>query len=138
MARIPKISCQVEEFLEQAKEIMKNEECVIINNEEWADGRENKTRTFMTEKNLKRKDVVSVLNKLDVKNYAYTEEDRNRNFTKQEVWFFGIHEYIVDEYVDLYVKVKKLTLDEDYIKVMSFHPERPSRAEEKLTFPYQD
>lgn len=58
---------------------------MIINDDEWADGRENKTRTYMTEKNLKRLDVIRVLQKLQVRNYAYTEEDRNRNFAKQEV-----------------------------------------------------
>lgn len=136
MATIPKSPRQVEEFLERVKEVLKKEDCVIINDDEWADGRENKTRTYMTEKNLKRLDVIRVLQKLQVRNYAYTEEDRNRNFAKQEVWFFGINEYMVDEVDELYVKFKMITLDEEYIKVMSFHPERPSKAEEKLNFPY--
>lgn len=97
MATIQKTPCQVEEFLEQVKEILKKENCVIINDDEWADGRENKTRTYMAEKNLKRIDIIRVLNKLQVENYSYTEEDRNKNFADQEVWFFGISEYMVDE-----------------------------------------
>lgn len=85
MATIPKTPCQVEEFLSQVKEILQKEACVIINDDEWADGRENKTRTFMAEKNLKALDVIKTLQKLQVKNYAYTEEDRNKNFAGQEV-----------------------------------------------------
>lgn len=90
MATIPKTPCQVEAFLEQVKKILKKEECVIINDDKWADGRENKTRTYIAEKNLKRLDVINVLQKLQVENYAYTEKDRNKNFAEQEVWIFGI------------------------------------------------
>ena len=136
MAAILKSPCQVEEFLRQVREILKKEECVIINVEQWADGRENKTRTYMAEKNFSRSDIIKVLQKLQVKHYAYTEEDRNKNFAGQEVWFLGITECMVDDVEALYIKLKIITLDEDYVKVMSFHPERPSQSEEKLTFPY--
>ncbi len=138
MATIQKTPWQVEEFLGQVKEILQKETCVILNDEEWDDGRENKTRTYMAEKNLKAADVIRTLQKLQVKNYAYTEEDRNKNFAGQEVWFFGINECMVDEVEELYIKMKKLTIDEDYLKVMSFHPERPSKDEKKLTFPYDE
>lgn len=138
MAIILKTPCQVEEFLKQVNEVLKDEECVIINNGEWADGRENKTRNYMTEKHLKRIDVIQVLQKLQVDNYAYTQEDRNKNFEGQEVWIFGRTEYIVDEMEKLYIKLKKITLDEDYIKVMSFHPEKPPKKDDELTFPYQE
>ena len=136
MAIIQKTPCQVEEFLKQVNKILRDEECIIVNDEEWADGRENKTRNYMTEKNLKRIDVIQVLQKLQVDNYAYTEEDRNKNFEGQEVWIFGRTEYIVDEREKLYIKLKKLTLNEEYIKVMSFHPENPPNKNAELTFPY--
>lgn len=137
MADILKTPCEVEEFLEQVKEILTREECVIINDDEWADGRENKTRMYMTEKNLKRTDIIRVLQELQVKNYAYTGEDRNKNFSGQEVWLFGIRKCMVDEIDELYIKLKKVTIDEDYLKVMSFHPEKPLKTGDKLTFPYE-
>lgn len=137
MARIPKSLCEVEEFLLRMNEILKKEKNVKINNAEWADGRVNKTRLYMAEKNIKKDDITQVLQKLQAENYSYTEADRNENFKGQDVWIFGIKEHMVDEMENIYIKLKKITIKEDYIVVVSFHPEKPPNKGDELTFPYQ-
>jgi len=137
MAYVQKTPCEVEEYLSQVTKILAREEHVIINDDEWAEGHENKTRTYMTEKNLKRVDIIKVLQDLKICNYSYTDEDRNKHFAGQEVWLFGSKQCMVDEMDELYIKIKIVTLDDDYLKVMSFHPEKPLREEDKLRFPYQ-
>lgn len=136
MAKVQKNPCEIQNFLNMLTSILKTEEHVIINDDEWADGRVNKTRAYMAETGIKRADIIEVLKKLKVSNYAYTEEDRNKNYAGQEFWFFGIRECLVDKLEHYYIKLKIRQIDDDYLLVMSFHPEQPAKPELKLTFPY--
>ena len=91
-------------FLEQAKNCLTEESSWMINNKTWANGRVNKTQTFMAEKNLKDEDVADVIKELQVSNYCYTVEDRNANYPNEFFWIFGITMVIVDSEEDLYIK----------------------------------
>lgn len=123
-------------FLEQAKNCLTEESSWMINNKTWANGRVNKTQTFMAEKNLKDEDVADVIKELQVSNYCYTVEDRNANYPNEFFWIFGITMVIVDSEEDLYIKLKIRKFEEDYLLVMSFHPEQTTSSEDALTFPY--
>lgn len=127
----------VEDFLTTTREILEDDEDWQINVQEWA-GKINKTRSFMAEKNLKRKDIKQVVSKLSVENYCYTRDDTNDKFPNEQFWFFGINQNIVDEDIDLYIKLKIRKIADESLLVMSFHPECPERPEDKLQFPYKN
>ena len=127
---------EVIKFLEQAKNCLIEETTWTINNETWANGRVNKTQAFMAERNLKDEDVADVIKELQVSNYCYTVEDRNANYPNEFFWIFGITMVIVDSEEDLYIKLKIRKFEEDYLLVMSFHPEQTTSSEDALTFPY--
>lgn len=130
-------SDKVEMFLEQVKEILKDDENWTINDEPWV-GKVNKTLRYMTEKNLKKKDIKLIIEELTIDNYCATKPDTNTNFKGEWVWEFGVTKTIVDEAEDLYIKLKIRKFDDDYLLVMSFHPEEPDRPEKKLEFPYKN
>lgn len=123
-------------FLNQAKACLDDESLWTINNELWANGRVNKTQAFMAEKNLHDDDVAEVIMDLQVSNYCYTADDRNTNFPNETFWFFGITRMIIDSEEKLYIKLKIRKFDDDFLLVMSFHPEQPNSSDNELTFPY--
>ena len=126
----------VEEFLITTREVLEHDEDWQINMQEWA-GKINKTRNFMAEKGLRRKDIKQVVVQLSVENYCYTRDDTNDKFPNEQFWFFGIKQTIIDEDIDLYIKLKIRRIAGETLLVMSFHPECPERQEDKLQFPYK-
>ena len=127
---------KVELFLEQVKEILKNDENWDINDTPWV-GKVNKTLRYMTEKNLKKKDFKPIIEELTLENYCATKHDTNKNFKDDWIWEFGITKTVVDDAEDLYIKMKIRKFEDDYLLVMSFHPEEPNKPEKKLQFPYR-
>ena len=123
-------------FLAQVNQAI-DEGRVQVNNSQWI-GKENKTLTFMAERNLKSEDLYNVIKELTPENYCATKPDINQNFKNEEIWEFGITKTFSDEEEDLYIKLKVRTLKGKYLLVMSFHPERPDRVEKKLQFPYMN
>lgn len=128
---------KVEAFLEQVKEILKDDENWNINAEPWV-GKVNKTLRYMTEKNLKKKDIKPIIEELALENYCDTKPDINVNFKGEYIWEFGIAKTLVDERENLYIKLKIRKFDDDILLVMSFHPEEPDKPEKKLQFPYKN
>lgn len=128
---------KVEAFLKQVKEILKDDENWNINDEPWV-GKVNKTLRYMTEKNLKKKDIKPIIKELTLENYSSTKPDKNMKFKNEYIWEFGITKMLVDDIDDLYIKLKIRKFDDDYLLVMSFHPEEPGRPEKKLQFPYRN
>lgn len=122
-------------FLTTTKELLKNDEDWQVNMKEWA-GKTNKTRAFMAETGITRNDIKQIVCELSVKNYCYTRDDVNEKFPNEQFCFFGITKNIIDEDVDLYIKLKIRKFDTDYLLIMSFHREQPGRPEDKLQFPY--
>lgn len=129
----------VKQFLMQVQGILDDDtkERCRINNSEWAGNRVNKTRLYMAETGLKLCDIKEVIKELGVENYSSTKDDRNPNFPNECVWEFGITKNLVDAEEDFYVKLKIRQLDDTILLIMSFHPEKPTRPEDKLPFPYR-
>lgn len=123
-------------FLNQVKLLLDDDSSWEINNCMWAGNRVNKTQLYLAEKNLSDDDVANVIRELQVCNYCYTEDDRNSNFPNEQFWFFGITRLIVDVEEDYYIKLKIRKFEDDYLLVMSFHPEQPKCPEDRLAFPY--
>ena len=98
----------------------------------------NKTREYMAETGIKKLDIMKVIKELRVCNYSYTTLDRNENFAGDQIWIFGTKFRPVDETHDIYIKLKIQELGEEYLRILSFHPESPTQTEGKLTFPYKD
>lgn len=131
---------EVEHFLKEAHQIIKSTagcRCQL-NDASWAGGRVNKTRQFMYETGYKKEDMLKVISRLTVHNYSYTAQDVNRNFPNENVWIFGTRAEIVDKDYDLYIKLKIRTIREDYLVLMSFHPEEPDDEGKRLKFPYSN
>lgn len=128
----------VEAFLEKVQEILLTEEKVNINSAPWAGDRVNKTRQYMAETGIGKKDILKVIVELGVKNYSSTKKDKNPKFPDEYVWEFGITKNLIDKDEDLYIKLKVRKIREEYLLIMSFHPEQPANIEDKLTFPYAD
>ncbi|MBD5539857.1 MAG: type II toxin-antitoxin system MqsR family toxin [Lachnospiraceae bacterium] len=131
---------EVEHFLKEARQIIAStagKRCQL-NDADWAGGRENKTRRFMSETGYKKEDMLKVINDLNVHNYSYTAPDVNPNFPNENVWVFGTRAEIVDKDYDLYIKLKIRNIRENYLVLMSFHPEEPDDERKKLRFPYSN
>lgn len=129
---------EVENFLTEVKELSLCDELTIINSVVWANGRVNKTRQYMAETGIVKEDILKVIRQLDITNYSSTKEDRNVNFPDEYVWEFGISQSMIDHEENLYIKLKIREIDDKYLLIMSFHPEQPSKAEDKLMFPYRN
>lgn len=127
---------EVNTFLNQVKVCLDDDSLWKINDEPWAGGRVNKTQAFLAEKNLHDDDVAEVIRELQVVNYCYTADDRNANFPNETFWFFGITRFMIDSEEKLYIKLKIRKLEDEFLLVMSFHPEQPSDQDNELTFPY--
>lgn len=83
----------------------------------------------LAEMGLPRSAPRNVVRSLTIRNYCFTDEDRDRT---GEVWVFG--KGIYDE--PFYIKLKLDQIDGLYIvKCLSFHPEKP--GSKPLMFPYQ-
>ncbi len=131
---------EVEHFLKEARQIITSNagrRCQL-NDAGWAGGRVNKTRRFMYETGCKKEDMLKVISGLTVHNYSYTAPDVNRNFPNENVWVFGTRAEIVDKDYDLYIKLKIRNIRENYLVLMSFHPEEPDDERKKLKFPYSN
>jgi hypothetical protein len=127
---------EVNTFLDQAKACLDDESLWEINKETWTGVRVNKTQAFLAEKNLHDDDVAEVLKELQVSNYSYTVDDRNTNFPNETFWIFGMTRSIIDSEVKLYIKLKIRKFEDEFLLVMSFHPEQPFGPDNELTFPY--
>ena len=127
----------VETFLKKAKACLDDDTLWKINDDMWANGRVNKTQLFLARKNLHDDDIAEIIRKLQVANYCYTADDRNANFPNETFWFFGITTFIIDSEEKLYIKMKIRKLEDEFLLVMSFHPEQPADLHNELTFPYE-
>jgi len=92
----------------------------------------------MAETGIDKETIVGVIKELDVSNYCATKPDCNLNFPNEYVWEFGITKNLVDRDEELYIKLKIRKIEEEYLLIMSFHPEQPARPEDKLKFPYNN
>ena len=128
---------EVQNFLDKAKALILEEGRVILNNEPWR-GKVNKTLTYMAESGVQQKDMEKVVCELNITNYSYTADDRNIHFIGEEVWIFGITKNIIDQDVDLYIKLKVCIRGEETLLIMSFHPENLEYGGQKLEFPYKE
>ena len=128
---------EVESFLKVVNELVCDDERTAINSAPWA-GRVNKTRQYMAETGIDKETIIGVIKELDVSNYCATKPDCNLNFPNEYVWEFGITKNLVDRDEKLYIKLKIRKIEEEYLLIMSFHPEQPARPEDKLKFPYNN
>lgn len=126
---------EVNTFLNRAKACL-SDASWHINTETWANGRINKTQTYLAEKNLKDDDVAEIIRELQIFNYCYTANDRNVNYSNETFWVFGTTKFIIDSEEKLYIKLKIRQFENEYLLVMSFHPEQPVDPGTELTFPY--
>lgn len=127
----------VQDFLTQVKSLLYEKGRCSINNSPWV-GKANKTQIYMAEMGISMEDIKAVIGELKVRNYSATKDDRNSNFQGECVWEFGIRKKLVEVEEDLYIKLKIRKIEEDYLLIMSFHPEQPFREADKLQFPYKD
>lgn len=128
---------EVRKFLENVKNLIRKGR-VTINNKPWKGNRVNKTLAYMAETGLRQKDIEEVICELQVADYCYTTDDRNDNFKGEKVWIFGTSKDMIDQDTDLYIKLKIRRIRDDFLLIMSFHPETPGGNEQKLNFPYRE
>lgn len=128
----------VDLFLTTVKHKLDSGDSWQINNQEWAGGKQNKTRIYMAETGITAEDIKKVVKELSIANYSSTQDDTNIRFPNEKVWIFGITKNMVDQEEDLYIKLKLRKLNDEYLLIMSFHPEQPGRPEDKLQFPYKN
>lgn len=128
----------VNAFLNQAKACLNDASGWTINNESWAGTRVNKTQAFLAERNLRDEDVAEIIRELQVTNYCYTSNDRNEHFPNETFWVFGVTRLVVDSDERLYIKLKIRKFENEFLLVMSFHPEQPRDPNDELTFPYAE
>lgn len=136
MGKYQKEKDEVGEYLESVKGLIRKGR-VTINNKPWKD-RANKTLAYMAETGLCQKDIEEIIYELQVADYCYTADDRNEYFKDEQVWIFGTTKDIIDQDIDLYIKLKIRRIREEFLLIMSFHPERPRWDEQKLSFPYKE
>lgn len=128
---------EVRAFLKKVHVLAQSEEHTMINSRSWA-GKVNKTRQYMAETGIRAPVIRQIVRELRVCNYSSTKDDKNDNYINEKVWIFGITKNIVDQNEDLYIKLKIKKFEEDELLIMSFHPEQPMKAEDKLKFPYKN
>ncbi len=138
MAEYQKQKEEVQMFLNHMKAILPRKGNISINIWPWKGNRVNKTQAYMAETGISLDDIIKVLYELQVCHYSYTADDRNINYKNEQVWIFGIRKNLVDEDVDIYIKLKIRKLDNDILLIMSFHPENPGCDEQRLKFPYRE
>lgn len=124
-------------FLEKVRALTYQEESIVINNLPWK-GKVNKTRRYMDETGIKKKDILEVIRELSVENYSSTQDDINNYFKGEQVWMFGITKNLVDCDEKIYIKLKIRKIGNEQLLIMSFHPEEPKNKNDKLDFPYKN
>lgn len=138
MSKYRKDKNEVQDFLDKVKSLISKQNRIQINAMPWKGDRVNKTLAYMAETGISQKDIENIICELQVAHYSYTADDRNVNFKEEQVWIFGITKNIIDQDVDLYIKLKIRVLGEEILLVLSFHPENPGCIGQKLTFPYKE
>lgn len=136
MAKYIKSREEVEDFLGVINNLIEVDGIIQINNQPWK-GKENKTLRYMAETGIKKKDIIKVIQELEVQNYSSTKDEANPNFAGEKVWEFGITKNMVDRDEKLYIKLKVRKLADEILVIMSFHPEEPKDKDSILTFPYK-
>lgn len=84
MSKHTKGQVEVELFLEKVRGLTYKEENIIINNLPWK-GKVNKTRRYMDETGITKKDILEVVRELSVENYSSTQDDVNNYFKGEQV-----------------------------------------------------
>lgn len=138
MAEYQKTEEEVQEFLNTVKSIILKGGKTKVNDKPWKGNKVNKTLAYMAETGITQKDMEKVICELKTSNYSYTADDRNANFKNEQMWFFGITKDMIDKDEDLYIKLKIRVIGEDFLLIMSFHPETLNDMNQKLTFPYRE
>lgn len=128
---------EVRDFLKKVKKLIA-EGKVQINNLPWKGNRVNKTLAYMAETGIQKEAIEKVICELDITNYCYTDDDHNVHFKEEKVWIFGITKNMIDQSVDLYIKLKIRVVGDENLLIMSFHPEEPAYDKRKLEFPYKE
>lgn len=135
MARYQKSRTEVISFLENAKTVIVKGDHVQLNSRPWK-GKVNKTLAYMARTGITKKDIENVICELQLAHYSYTADDQNDYFKNEQVWIFGITKDLIDEDVDLYIKLKIRSVGGDMLLIMSFHPQETDSDDKKLKFPY--
>lgn len=138
MAVYQKDKEEVQKFLNTMKILITKKDKIQMNVAPWSGNRVNKTQAYMAETGIDQDDIVKILSELQVCHYSYTADDRNKNFKNELVWIFGIRRHLIDEDVDLYIKLKIRIIDDEFLLIMSFHPEEPGCDGHRLKFPYKE
>lgn len=137
MAGYQKDKEEVQRFLDHVKDIILKGKNIHINNLPW-NNRVNKTLAYMAETGIHQQDIEKIICELQIFNYCYTTDDRNKNFKDEQFWIFGITKNIIDKDEDLYIKLKIRIIGEEILLIMSFHPEEYDHKSKKLEFPYKE
>ena len=139
MAKVIMTVQKVKQFLSIVCELLETDDTWEINNKRWANGKVNKTRTYMAETGVGPDVIREVVKELRVKHYSSTEDDYNSNFKHEQVWKYGITKNLIDKDEKLYIKLKvRQFKNGEYLLIMSFHPECPEDIQDELKFPYAD
>ena len=138
MARYQKDEKEVRKFLDNVKSIILSGGNITINNAPWKGNKINKTLIYMAETRISKQDIEKVICELQVSNYSYTADDKNKRFKYEQVWMFGITKNMVDKDENLYIKLKIRVIKEEILLIMSFHPEEIDNMNQKLEFPYKE
>lgn len=138
MAEYRKEKEEVQEFLDKVKSLISKQNRIHVNTAPWKGNRVNKTLAYMAETGISQKDIEEIVCELQIMHYSYTADDRNVNFKNEQVWIFGITKNIIDQDVNLYIKLKIRIIGEEILLIMSFHPENPRYNDQRLKFPYKE
>ena len=138
MAKYKKSEEEVQRFLDNVRTLISGGTNIQINCAPWKGNRVNKTLAYMAETGVDQKDMERVICELQISNYSYTADEVNIHFRNEQVWIFGITKNMVDKDEDLYIKLKIRTFEDEFLLIMSFHPEAPDGDNQKLEFPYKE
>ena len=137
--RTPKMTPEaVAVFLKEVRRLAESAETSAVNSRTWANGKVNKTQRFMAEAGITSHVVREVVRELRVKHFSRVMDDCNPYFQDETVWIFGMKKNLTDHVESLYIKLKIRKMSGKALLIMSFHPERPARGEDRLTFPLQN
>lgn len=138
MANYQKSKEEVRPFLDNVNALILKGNRTQINCRPWKGNRVNKTLTYMAETGINQQDIEKVILELQVTNYSYTADDVNIHFPDEQFWIFGITRNMIDKDENLYIKLKIRQFENEFLLIMSFHPEMPKDTEQKLIFPYNE
>ncbi len=136
VAQMIKSADEVSLFLAEVSRLLEADD-YSVNDAEW-NGKVNKTRAYLAEKNISYDDVAEVVSGLETSNYSYTSVDRNSNYQNEEFWVFGKNFCFADQMESLYIKLKVRRFEDGgMLLIMSFHPEVLGGNRRKLKFSYK-